>query len=167
MSPSPQVLVPLFTQETDYTCGPASLRAVLKHYGIRKTERVLAREMLATHEHGTTPLDIVRVARMYGLKPRAYENMGVFRLKKYLDQGWPVIIAIQAWAERPRPNYKNTDDNGHYVVAIGYDRHGIKIIDPVLPKYTRISYRRLRQRWHDRDGDGERYEQLGIVMEKR
>jgi ABC-type bacteriocin/lantibiotic exporter with double-glycine peptidase domain len=162
-----QVLVPSVVQETDYTCGPASLRAVLKHYGIRKTEKVLAREMGADPINGTTPDDIVRVAGQYGLKATKIVRLGKYRLREYLAKGFPVIIAIQAWAERAKPNYKNTDDNGHYVVATGYDRYGIKIIDPVMPEPTRISYRRLAQRWHDRDGDGERYYQLGIVMEKK
>jgi len=167
MSAEVRVSVPPSIQQTDYTCGPACMRSVLGFYGLDLTEERLAKELKATPEAGTLPRDMVSVARSYGFRAVARMGMGFKRLRAELLSGRPVILAIQAWADRPRPDYKGTDDNGHYVVAVGYDRHGVRILDPVTGSESRMSWRRIRQRWHDRDGEDERYEQLGIVVKLR
>jgi predicted double-glycine peptidase len=161
------VMVPPVVQETDYTCGPACLRAVLRHFGITRAESTLARELNCTPADGTLPRDIIRVAREYGFTALSFEKMGQRRLSKAVKAGHPVIIAIQAWADRSRPNYATTDDNGHYVVVVGADRKGVRILDPVPGTEMNMSWKTLRQRWHDQDGEDEPYEQLGVVIKRK
>jgi hypothetical protein len=48
------------------------------------------------------------------------------------------MLAIQAWGE------------GHWVVAVGHDAHGITVMDPWLGERTRIDD--LAARWHDVEG---------------
>ena len=61
--------VPDVRQSTPYSCGAAALQAVLNYYGVYKRERALM-DMLKTSEGmGTSPDNIVRVAKELASKP--------------------------------------------------------------------------------------------------
>jgi 8-oxo-dGTP pyrophosphatase MutT (NUDIX family)/predicted double-glycine peptidase len=158
--------VPVVSQDTNYTCGPAALRAVLKFYGIEVSEERLVEQLQATAEAGTTPRDLERVAREeYGLDVEARENMGLERLRDAINDGRPVIIAIQAWYSQDYQDLKNDDENGHYVVAVGHDRKGIIIEDPSRAHgYGHLSNEHLLERWHDREEGGKPYQQYGLAL---
>jgi hypothetical protein len=67
--------VPDVRQSTNYSCGAAALQAVLSYYGIDKRERALM-DMLKTSEStGTSPDNIVRVARELGLQAEVREKL--------------------------------------------------------------------------------------------
>ncbi|MBN2368173.1 C39 family peptidase, partial [Candidatus Woesearchaeota archaeon] len=36
-------MIPYHAQQTNYTCGTASMRMILEYFGIKKTEKQLAR----------------------------------------------------------------------------------------------------------------------------
>ena len=64
----------------------------------------------------------------------------------------PVICLIQAWTDRKGNNYAKDWDDGHYVVAVGYDPKNIYFMDPcTLGNYTFIPTDEFLQRWHDKD----------------
>ncbi len=52
--------------------------------------------------------------------------------------------------------------DGHYVVAIGYDKERIYLEDPSTILRSYISYQDLEERWHDTD-KARKYIKTGIV----
>lgn len=153
------IRVPLVRQATGYTCGVASLMSVLSYYF--STDPVLrwVREdrlaaELGTTGDGTNHRDIARVATAKGLKAEVRRNMTIAELKQVLDGGAPVIVAIQAWNDNAS-GYKDDEDSGHYVVAIGYDARYFYFMDPsVLGTYACIPAAEFPDRWHDVENDG-------------
>jgi hypothetical protein len=59
--------IPDVRQSTGYTCGASVLQAILAYWGTEEREDRLAARLHSTPEAGTHPLDIVRVAREFGL----------------------------------------------------------------------------------------------------
>src|SRR5512136_265710 len=69
--------VPDVRQSTGYTCGAAALQAVLAYWGTSEREDRLAARLNSTPERGTHPLDIVRVAREFGLSAELREGLSL------------------------------------------------------------------------------------------
>jgi len=93
------------------------------------------------------------------------KNMQVAELKHQLDLGLPVLCLIQAWPER-QVDYQKDWDDGHYVVAVGYDETRIYFMDPsTLGNYTFIPNQEFIDRWHDTDGK-ERLVRFGMTISK-
>ncbi len=55
--------------------------------------------------------------------------MSIFQLIDHLRNNRPVILLMQAWSD-PIVDYTNNFDDGHFVVAIGYDLNYIYFEDP-------------------------------------
>lgn len=62
-----------------------------------------------------------------------------------------------------KKEWKNDWTDGHYVVAIGYDRGKIYFEDPYAYERTFLSFRELNDRWHDVAG-GNIYNHFGIAL---
>lgn len=80
-----------------------------------------------------------------------------------------VICEIQAWTDNPPVDYSKSYDEGHFVVAIGYDDSNIYFMDPcTVGNYTYIPNKELITRWHDTNMDDSgkiiKTENLGIVL---
>lgn len=160
--------VPQVPQTTDYSCGAAALAAVLSYYGVATDERQVMREARSDPQEGTPPLALQRVARAHGLQAEIRTGMTIAQVTGYLDRGAPVILDIQAYAKDPRGYATNWED-GHYVVAIGYDSKGLLFMDPSLPKATGYLTRaELLARWRDYENVGkgrvQRYVRAGIPV---
>ena len=100
--------------------------------------------------------------------------MTLEQLQESLDNGKPVICSIQAYdehhsAEKRAEIYKK-DENGHFVVTIGYDEENVYFMDPSL--YGRRGYLpkpEFEQRWHDDEGTTDKpnpIQHLGLVIWK-
>jgi ABC-type bacteriocin/lantibiotic exporter with double-glycine peptidase domain len=61
-------------QETAGMCGPASLKIVLEYYGIRKSEKELARLAGTAKPLGTGLKGMVKAAKKFGFKVAAKDN---------------------------------------------------------------------------------------------
>lgn len=141
--------VPLSRQTTDYTCGPSSLLSVARYYGIHTSEMELAAEAGTTKKDGTTPMGLVEAAGKHGLKAEVITEMTIDQLKTYLDRKIPVIVDIQAYADKPG-NYAKDWKDGHYVVAVGYDSQHLFFMDPSIDKANgELTPAELEARWHD------------------
>lgn len=163
--PANLIRVPMTRQATDYTCGVAALQSVLMYYGDEFREQVLSRELKANPGEGTAYEQIVRFARSKGYKVSIHKNMTVAALKALIDRGKPVICLIQAWPER-KVDYATDWEDGHYVVAIGYDSANFYFMDPsTLGNYTYIPIKEFLTRWHDTD-TRVKLEHFGMVVEK-
>lgn len=65
-----------------------------------------------------------------------------------ISQGWPVLLSLQAYQDKPGP-FEDDWDDGHYVVAIGIDGDRIIFEDPSSYKRTWLTREELERRWHD------------------
>jgi predicted double-glycine peptidase len=144
--------LPRTRQGTDHTCGVSSLQSILGYYGEDIREDKLAKETGATSE-GVKYTAIADFARSKGLHVEVKLNMTVADLRAALDQRRPTIVALQAWRDKPG-DWANDWEDGHYVVAIGYDKDNFYFMDPsVLGNYAFIPVEEFLTRWHDVDQD--------------
>lgn len=56
--------------------------------------------------------------------------MDIVSLQGYLSRNIPVIVLFQAWRDDTDPPYILDNQNGHYVVVVGYDNENLYIEDP-------------------------------------
>lgn len=159
--------VPLCRQATSYTCGPASLQSVLGYYLDEYQEDYLANELHTIEVIGTDFREILRLGNALSYQTDFCEHMSIDTLKDYINEEIPVILMIQAWSNialTTPDRYTNSWDDGHYVVACGYDDKNIILMDPsTLGYYTYLPIPHLLSRWHLNDFYGEYY-QSGIII---
>lgn len=150
--PAGAVLVPLCRQATDYTCGAAALQAVLGFFGEDFNESQLSGPLKSNNKIGTRYEAIEKFLTNKGFEVTVYKDASIRKLEELLDQKQPVIVLIQAWSEKATIDYSKDWEDGHYVVAIGYDANNIYFMDPsTLGHYTYIPVQEFEARWHDKD----------------
>jgi predicted double-glycine peptidase len=154
---------PDLRQDFDFTCGASSLQGVLIYYGEDAVESELANELETTSDWGTEHYDIERVAKERGFVTDAGQ-LSIEEIKKHIDNKTPVIIDIQAWSEDPNVDYTTDKEDGHYVVAIGYDESNIICEDPSSIGLATLSFEELEKRWHDIDKQGNEIRNWGIAI---
>jgi uncharacterized protein len=149
--------VPDVYQSSQYSCGASVLQAVLAYWGIEVHEDTLVKSLGTTERYGTSPESILQAAKSYGLRAEIRENLSVADVVSSLADGVPAILDIQAWRDDADMNGKNweTDwEDGHYVIAIGYDQTNIYVEDPsLLGCRGFIPLKELESRWRDYKGD--------------
>ena len=183
------IRLPLFRQSHNFTCGVAAAASVLRYagYDFDSREDRLLLELGATPENGTNYLRIasyLESVRREGRPDDAVieteivavdcdpdnleKNIGLMnKLRAKLDEGSPVICAIQAW--RDDGDYgAGTEDDGHYVVLAGYKKDGLGqyiyyFMDPSTSgSYAYMTEEEFILRWHDSvDGVSKR---IGIIV---
>ena len=159
------IKVPMTRQATNYTCGVSALQSLFAYYGDEYREDVLARELKADKRTGTRYKRIAKLAKSKGYTVDVHTNMSIKQLQGLLDKRIPVICLIQAWSDR-KVDYSADWQDGHYVVAIGYDDHNIYFMDPsTLGNYTYIPVDEFLKRWHDTDTK-EKLVHFGMVVRK-
>jgi predicted double-glycine peptidase len=154
------IRVPLVRQGKDYTCGVAAFHSVIAYYGEKELddgkpirEDNLIRKLRTNPHHGTNYRNILAYAEDLDYDAVMYtgESFGWEDLQAFIDQGKPTIVIIQAWAQKP-VDWPNDWEDGHYVVAVGYDDCYVYFINPsTLGNYTYIPREEFLERWHDRD----------------
>lgn len=116
--------VPFEKQELSYSCGPRSLRMVLRYHGIRATHAQLLNTTGATEKHGTTRRAMAQTLRQFGFKVTVKQRAHLRDIESALQAKLPVIV-----------NYRDLLYNeGHYGVVAGMDRKSVYLHDPLLPK---------------------------------
>jgi predicted double-glycine peptidase len=170
-----KVPLPDIQQPDEYSCGAASLMAILAYYGAGPEDYdVLKKKLGTTKKDGTDYQRIVRFAAEQGLQADAKPKMTLAQLEECLDEAKPVICSIQAYAENTpaekRAEIYKMDDNGHYLVAIGYDADNIYFMDPSLTgRRGFLPKAEFEARWHDNEGTDEHPKiivHLGLVIWK-
>lgn len=139
-------------QRTSYTCGPAALRTIFAHYGVKVSERELVEEAEIT-EDGTGFTQMKQLARSHGFTFREYRNGTINDLRRWLLKDSPVLTSIQDYGA---PN----GNNGHYVVVVGMSKRYVHLADPAnyyeatrprFAKQKRMSVENFTRRWFDVD----------------
>ena len=148
-------------QVFSFDCGANALVSVLVFAGLEEREDRVAL-LAGTTKDGTSTAGILRVLRYYGGPFRARQRMRIDDLRRAIDDGHPTLITLQAYRESNRP-YRELWEDGHWVVAIGYDKRRILFEDPSAFHRTWLADEELRQRWHDMDR-GKRIRQWGCTV---
>ncbi len=170
------IKLPLYRQGYDFTCGVACVMSILRYAGYEfdtREDRLLWK-LGSTPEAGTN----YETIREY-LESVQYENCSadvivttvhecdydsncsneadveklLNELRNAIDRNSPVICAIQAW-RGDKPYIGTVEEDGHYVVLIGYEKEGEKYIyyfmDPsTAGNYTYLTEEEFILRWHD------------------
>jgi len=151
-------------QETNYTCGPAALKAALAWYGHEADEASLADRMDTTEKDGTTIENMVLVARSYGLDAQAHEYLTVDDIVDIIERGDVVIVVLQAWHAPEPSTYEDRWTDGHYVIPVAVDGDRIEFEDPAVSgQRAMLSTDELLKRWHSID-EGTTLHRAGIVL---
>jgi len=160
-----KVEMPDVRQETIFSCGASACEAIARMYGVGPDEEEWYRDALDTDpEAGTPPENIRDLFDNLGLLSVAADQMTDDDLKVWLDKHVPVMLLIQAYGN---PADYGKDENGHYVVAIGYTNEDLIVEDPSL-RLTRgyIPWSELDGRWHDAGMNGEKFVRWGLAVLK-
>ena len=184
-APKKIISIPLFHKDDNYACSTACMAAILQYFsdGVEMKERQLADLIQATQGNEMTVEEMVSYINQVsfeedGKRALMYANlsryMTVCDLISDIDNGIPVICPIQAWYTDSDGNYdaayeyKDVQEFGHFVVAVGYDNEKIYFMDPAQAEaYSYIPIKELDKRWHEKE-NGIEYERCGIevVMNK-
>jgi predicted double-glycine peptidase len=143
--------VPDVIASNSYSCGPAATQAVLMFYGIWGHQDEYAKELGTTPDAGTNPGAIVAFLKKKGLDAELKQDLSLDDLRRYVDDGVPVIIDFQAWHDwTATHDYTAEWEDGHYGVLTGYDDHAFYIEDPsLLGTVGFVEADDLLARWHD------------------
>ncbi len=175
LKPAPDKLLdfPELRQTYDYDCGASALQGVLAYYGKEFREEQLLKQLdtvrTTMREHGTRLSRMKSVAERHGLRAEVRGMLTVDAVKKYIDQGVPPILLLQAWMDKPnKGGWPKDYRDGHYAVAIGYDEKRIYFEDPSSFKRVWLSYAELEKRWHDLADDNKTpVEHVAVIVKGR
>ncbi len=132
--------VPVVKQDTEWSCGPAALQAVLSYYDFHVTESELRELTGTTSDLGANPEALAECAASFGFESTA-AVVDLRQVQSLLDQGQPVILCVQGYGE------------GHFAVAHGYTADRLLFTDSYHPKgASYIPYTELDRRWVGDDG---------------
>ncbi|HVF40737.1 MAG TPA: C39 family peptidase [Gemmatimonadaceae bacterium] len=166
-----RIPLPDTIQQTDYSCGAACLQAVCRYYGVGgEDEWEFVKALRMDKRTGSHPFQIARAAKAYGLRVLECPEMTIAELKASIVRRRPVLLMIQAWGEKAgaskyRSSYDNVWVDGHWVVAIGFDKQGIFFEDPSLEAARGfLTYEELARRWHDVGPRGRQMRNYGMIM---
>jgi len=154
-------------QTFDFDCGAKALQIVMAYYGIDIREDELIKE-LGTGKDGTRVDKMISVAESKGFHVEARQDLSIKDLKRYISDGYPVIILLQAWADRymTLKDWRNDYEDGHYAVLIGYRKGVLLFEDPSSFRRTWLREYEFLARWHDLDSSRNlKYEQFGMVLQ--
>jgi predicted double-glycine peptidase len=164
-----KVPLPEIHQADYYSCGAAALMSIGSYYGVGPEDLDTWKTDLDTRtDTGTDVEPIVQYARNNMMLDVTLieRNMTDGQLCTALDAAKPVLCLIQAYGEPAE--YEKLNENGHYVVAIGYDRANVYFMDPKLTgRRGFLSWPEFHRRWHENLGterNPDVHSRLGIVI---
>lgn len=171
--PSNLIAVPLYRQETSYSCGPSSALALLRYWDWDHYHNVSERSLYAgmnTTTNGTDPGPIAgyfnRVAHMYSMYQHGVEHVTLLSIQNAIDKGQPPIVDFQAWTNNlNNVTWRNDWQDGHFNVVVGYDEKRLFFMDPSTDHtYAYVDKKDFLERWHDVDGVHNTHTQHMLVL---
>jgi ABC-type bacteriocin/lantibiotic exporter with double-glycine peptidase domain len=118
-------------------CGPASLKMVLDFYGIKKTEKDLAKITGASMKEGMAVDGFKKAAEFFNLKIIVKDFADFRDIEFYLKKKIPVIVG---WF---------LIDDGHYSVVVNLDKDYIYLADPEAGKIKKLKRDIFKRVWFD------------------
>ena len=145
-----------YQQETNWTCGPASLHSTLLAFGYDVSEDELASEMGTNSDIGTNISRMQAAASARNLSATLVQRATLLDLRFALSNGQLVIVLYQAWADEPATPYINVWDSGHFSVLFGMDDQNVYLMDPWTGRFGYIPTQYfVYARWHAPDEYGD------------
>lgn len=132
-------------------CGPAVLKMVLEFYGIKKTEKELAKIAGTTEKAGTEIPQLCKTFKHFGLKTQIKVNSTYVDLHQYLKKGIPMVVGWYTRGKKEDPDDIMAD--GHYSVVIGLDKKFIYLQDPEIGKMRKLERKGFLIVWLDYYGE--------------
>ncbi|MBI5037538.1 MAG: C39 family peptidase [Candidatus Kerfeldbacteria bacterium] len=129
--------IPYFHQKTDYTCGPAVVRMILRHFKKNISEASLSRRLKTNRAIGTHPRAIITFLRRAGLYVYLNESSTMAELAFLISKKYPVIVLYR----------EPVDNEGHYAIVVEINRRIITLHDPWHGRHFKISPRSFNARW--------------------
>lgn len=156
-------------QTTNYSCGPVCLSMVLRFHGKTLDEQTLIRRTGTTPEDGLSPSGIAKFLRKSRYSHKQQQRMTLSLLKAYLERGWPVIVAYQAWPHKPsETDLGRSWDHGHYSVVVGIRDARICLVDPSSRRQRRwLDADKFIASWRDIETSGRIYRRWGVAVGPR
>lgn len=156
---------PEFRQVYSYDCGASALQSIIQYYGIDEQEGMVMKLLGITPEgNGADIPDLIRVAEFYGLDVISKEGLTIIDLVGAINEGYPVLVEIQAFPDDPYDlSWRDSNEFGHYCVAIGYDKYNLYFEDPLSTKRTYLSFKEMEQRWHGYGENDKIYYRWGMI----
>ena len=121
-------------QQKEGTCGPASLKIVLHHFGIEISEKQLIKDC-ENSSVGVESDILLKIAKKYGLKGKLIKNATFKNIKKFLKKNQAIIVE---WF---------SEDDGHYSIVSRIDNENIYLIDPELGHLRAIRKEKFKRIW--------------------
>lgn len=153
-------------QTFDFDCGAKALQIVMAYYGIDVREDQLIEDLKCSSK-GTSVQHMIAVAEQQGFRVVSQCGASLETIEAYMDQNHPVIVLVQAWADRymTLEDWRNDEDDGHYVIVIGHSGPIIVFEDPASFRKTWMTEEEFLARWHDIDpANRERLDQFAMVL---
>jgi predicted double-glycine peptidase len=144
--------LPSGRQTFDFDCGAKALQLVMAYYGVDVREDELLKALHCDTE-GVSVNSMISVAKDNGFAVSGRSGTTIEEVKQLVDENRPVIVLVQAWAERYMTLedwWKDVDD-GHYVIVIGHVGSIIVFEDPSSFRKTWLTEGEFNARWHDID----------------
>jgi ABC-type bacteriocin/lantibiotic exporter with double-glycine peptidase domain len=132
--------VTLHKQETDFSCGPASLKMVLGHFGLEKEERELIELTGAQAGLGCHPTTIVNAAKKLGFDAEYVDHSSLDEIKERMDKGEMIIV-----------DWFSPEVNGHYSVVVEVTDGNITLANPTHGDYTVMTHSDFLNHWFELD----------------
>jgi predicted double-glycine peptidase len=153
--------VQALNQETPYTCGPAALRAVLRHYGTDVSEDDAATAVANVPVLGARPHGMVRGAQELGLHAVASYFRDTKALRPFVTHDVPIIVIVDSFLKPGK--------QGHYVVVTDMSENAVTIMDPHKEgNWRKLSLHEFDARWWhrrpDENGEMEVAKRLAIIV---
>lgn len=130
------MILPYHRQETDYTCGPAAMRAALLFHGVSVPESILSRWCGSSEKDGTHEDEMLRVMRLFYPKSHAKRRFGIRGLQDALKHDHPCIVLIgthKPWS--------------HYLCVEEVHAKSVYVLDPWDGRHTMLERREFNARW--------------------
>jgi predicted double-glycine peptidase len=149
--------IPYYKQETNYTCGAASMRMALEALGIKKSEKQVANLLHTNRVSGTRTAQFPKVAERFKLDYRIERNNTTLKLLKRAYKGGFVIIV----------NYLLPTQGEHFSVVSKIGQEYIYLHDPWVGPDTKYPLKTFMPIWRGagsgtRGSDNERFWFFGM-----
>jgi len=140
-----------YKQQTEYTCGPASVKMVLSYFGINVSELKILKIMNTKQKSGTKNLEFPKIFEKYKLNYVVMRNAKLDDLKTYLLRKYMVIVSYVYYDEDWHTEI------GHYSVLRKIDSNYVYLYDPYFGLAHKIQLREFFKVWRNSSfGDNEK-----------
>ncbi|MFT4310033.1 MAG: C39 family peptidase [Candidatus Woesearchaeota archaeon] len=126
-----------FAQQTNYTCGSASMRIALAQLGINVSEKKMEAMLKTNKIRGTWHKAFPIVAEHYKLNYMVSRNSTLQALKDALQQGYTIIVCYLYPPQKV----------DHYAVINNIGRTYIYFLDPFWGRHHRHSIAHFTKIW--------------------